>query len=108
MVGEPAPRWAIWITGGSCRCRSLAGFSRSVVCHRNRHCRRWRLPGAIILRNTLTNHESINLNGRLPLTSTEDYDLLVLGSGAGASIDEEKELHFASEKGAHFLLFDLN
>ena len=96
------------------------------------------------------------------LTSTEDYDLLVLGSGAGgnpskstrtlrptsassqamektyiryaktvmpgfnsskgdldvngeklspgagASIDEEKELHFASEKGAHFLLFDLN
>jgi len=42
------------------------------------------------------------------LTSTEDYDLLVLGSGAGASIDEEKELHFASEKGAHFLLFDLH
>ena len=33
---------------------------------------------------------------------------LVLGSGAGASIDEEKELPFASEKGAHFLLFDLN
>ena len=95
------------------------------------------------------------------LTSTEDYDLLVLGSGAGgnppkstrtlrptsassqamektynryaktvmpgfnsskgdldvngeklspsdgASTDEEKELHFPSEEGAHFLLFDL-
>jgi hypothetical protein len=96
------------------------------------------------------------------LTSTEDCDLLVLGSGAGgnpskstrtlrptstrsqavvktynryaktvipgfnsskggldvngeklsprdgASTDEERELHLASEKGAHFLLFDLH
>ena len=96
------------------------------------------------------------------LTSTEDYDLLVLGSGAGgnpskstrtlrpasassqamektyiryaktvmpgfnsskgdldvngeklspgdrASTDEEKKLHLASAKGAHFLLFDLH
>ena len=96
------------------------------------------------------------------LTSTEDYDLLVLGCGAGgnpskstrasrstsaslqamektyirfaknrhamfpliegdlhvngeklspgdgASADEEKELHFPSEKGAHFLLFNLH
>ena len=29
-------------------------------------------------------------------------------SGDGASTDEEKELYFASEKGAHFLLFDLS
>ena len=28
--------------------------------------------------------------------------------GDAVSIDEEKELHFTSEKGAHFLLFDLN
>jgi hypothetical protein len=28
--------------------------------------------------------------------------------GDGASIDEEKELHFTSEEGAHFVLFDLN
>ena len=28
--------------------------------------------------------------------------------GDGASTDEEKELHFTSEKGAHFLLSDLN
>jgi hypothetical protein len=28
--------------------------------------------------------------------------------GDGAAIDQEKELHIASEKGAHFLLFDLN
>ncbi len=31
-----------------------------------------------------------------------------LSPGGGASTDEEKELHFASEKGAHFLLFDLH
>jgi hypothetical protein len=31
-----------------------------------------------------------------------------LSSGDGASTDEEKELHFASDKGAHFLLFDLS
>jgi redox-sensitive bicupin YhaK (pirin superfamily) len=29
-------------------------------------------------------------------------------AGDGASVDEEKDLRFASEKGAHFLLFDLN
>ena len=28
--------------------------------------------------------------------------------GDGASTDEEKEPHFASEKNAHFLLFDLS
>jgi quercetin 2,3-dioxygenase len=31
-----------------------------------------------------------------------------LSPGDGASTDKEKELQFASEKGAHFLLFDLN
>jgi redox-sensitive bicupin YhaK (pirin superfamily) len=31
-----------------------------------------------------------------------------LSPGDGASVDEEKELRLASEKGAHFLLFDLN
>lgn len=30
-----------------------------------------------------------------------------LSPGDGASVDEEKALHFASEKGAHFLVFDL-
>ena len=30
-----------------------------------------------------------------------------LSPGDGASADEEKELHFPSEKGAHFLLFNL-
>jgi redox-sensitive bicupin YhaK (pirin superfamily) len=31
-----------------------------------------------------------------------------LSSGDGALVDEEKELQLTSEKGAHFLLFDLN
>jgi hypothetical protein len=31
-----------------------------------------------------------------------------LSPGDGASTDEEKEPHFASEKDAHFLWFDLN
>jgi len=31
-----------------------------------------------------------------------------LSPGDGASTDEEKEPHFASERDAHFLLFDLN
>jgi len=31
-----------------------------------------------------------------------------LSPGDGAAVDEEKELRLASEKGAHFLLFDLN
>jgi redox-sensitive bicupin YhaK (pirin superfamily) len=30
-----------------------------------------------------------------------------LSSGDVASVDEEKELRFSSEKGAHFLLFNL-
>ena len=37
-----------------------------------------------------------------------DVDGEKLLPGDGASIDEEKELYFTSEKGAHFLLFDLN
>ena len=31
-----------------------------------------------------------------------------LSPGDGAAVDEEKKLRLASEKGAHFLLFDLN
>jgi redox-sensitive bicupin YhaK (pirin superfamily) len=31
-----------------------------------------------------------------------------LSSGDGAAVDDERELHLGSEKGAHFLLFDLN
>jgi hypothetical protein len=31
-----------------------------------------------------------------------------LSPGDGASTDEKKELHLASEKGAHSLLFDLH
>jgi len=31
-----------------------------------------------------------------------------LSSGDGAAVDDETELHLASQKGAHFLLFDLN
>jgi hypothetical protein len=46
------------------------------------------------------------------LDSTHRRDLDVNGEklspGNGASTDEEKELHLASEKGAHFLLFDLH
>jgi quercetin 2,3-dioxygenase len=39
-----------------------------------------------------------------------DLDLIgkKLSAGDGASVDAESELNFASEKGAHFLLFDLN
>jgi len=31
-----------------------------------------------------------------------------LSPGDGASVDEENELRFTSENGAHFLLFDLS
>jgi len=53
------------------------------------------------------------------LTSTEDCDLLVLGSGAGGNPSKStrtlrptsassQAMEKTSEKGAHFLLFDLH
>jgi len=54
----------------------------------------------MIRRNALKNGESINLNGRLRSPRA--------GQRCRRVNREEKELHFASEKGAHFLLFDLN